>query len=83
MVRSLSEAERRIDFLTVNSIQPRVLLRSLFVSRRTARVITQAVSPLYNELPEIYAHSVSRLAYSWPANYFQLPWPRVYQLIIF
>jgi len=78
-----SKVERRIDFSAIPLvfIQPRVLLWSLFVSRRMTRVITRAVSPLYNELSEIYARFVSRLAYNRPANYFQLPWPRAYQLI--
>lgn len=38
-----------------------------------SRHYERAVSPLYNELPEIYARFVSRLAYNRPANYFQLP----------
>lgn len=65
MVRSPSKVEKRIDFLAINSlsIQLRVLLRSLFVSRKTTCVITRAVSPLYNELPKIYARFVSRLLY--------------------
>lgn len=79
-----------IDFPSVNSpsIQPRVPLRSLFVSRflsrSESRHYARAASPLYNELPEIYARFVSRLAYNRPSNYFQLPCgsARAYRLII-
>lgn len=61
---------------------PLTRLRSNLALCLSQNVITRAVSPLYNELPEIYARFVSRLAYNRPANYFQLPWPRAYQLII-
>lgn len=45
------------------------------VLRRRATVVIIRGSPLYNELPEIYARFVSRLAYNRAANYFQLARP--------